>query len=380
MRIVSLGASGNAGRQIAVLLAPLLTAADELVLAGRDARRLEGTRDALSGSARVGICRVDVTDEAAVRDLVAGSDLVVMTVSRPDLVGRLAQIVMDAGSDWIDTLLSSRVKLAALRELEPHIERAGRCFVTDGGFHPGLPAALVRWAAGQLDAIVEADVFAGLRDDWRADTLAQSTFDELLTEFTDFEQVAWADGRLRKLGWKDYPAVDFGPPIGRKRCAVMGLAEMRDLPQQFPGLQRCAFYIGGFGPAMDYLALPAIMAMAKVAALRSTAVRLTRWSLANWASHPPPHRLVLRLAATGMRDGAPAVAAVTVSGGDGYVLTAAPVVTCIQRILDGSVRPPGLHLQAHLLPTEHFLGDLALLGLTVETKVDTKHGRESATN
>ncbi len=51
MRIVLLGASGNAGREIARLLTPTLGAADVVVLAGRDEGRLAATRAVTSGPA-----------------------------------------------------------------------------------------------------------------------------------------------------------------------------------------------------------------------------------------------------------------------------------------------------------------------------------------
>jgi saccharopine dehydrogenase-like NADP-dependent oxidoreductase len=38
-----------------------------------------------------------------------------------------------------------------LQESEAQLVIAGRCFITDGGFHPGLPGVLVRYAAGFFD-------------------------------------------------------------------------------------------------------------------------------------------------------------------------------------------------------------------------------------
>lgn len=369
MRIVALGASGNAGRRIAALLGPALTASDELVLAGRDPAKLAGTAKLVETPAAVTTARVDVTDLDAVRALVAGANLVVVTVSRPDLVADLARIVLDAGADWFDTMLSTPGKLAALRALSGEIAGKGRCFTTDGGFHPGLPAVLVRWAAGRLDELTEADVVAAMRMDWLADTLADSTVVEMFDEFSDFDMVAWVDGAPRRLRWRDCPRVDFGPPIGVKDCVPMPLPEMEALPRLFPGLHRCGFYIGGFSPVMDWVVLPVLMVMAKVRALRPAAIRLTRWSFRRLASYPPPHRLVVRLDATGSCAGRPATASVSVSGEDGYLLTAAPAVACLRGMLDGSIRRPGLHLQAHLVDPEPFLADLAAAGLVVESSV-----------
>jgi saccharopine dehydrogenase (NAD+, L-lysine-forming) len=365
MRIVALGASGNAGREIAVLLGPGLAASDELVLAGRDPAKLARAAAAVASPASVTTARVDVTDLDAVRELVAGATLVVVTVSRPDLVGDLARIVMEAGADWFDTMLSTPGKLAALQALSDEITGRGCCFVTDGGFHPGLPAVLVRWAAGRLDELTEADVVAAMRMDWRADTLADSTVAEMFDEFADFDLVAWVDGESRRLGIRECPSVDFGPPIGRKTCVPMPLAEIAALPRLYPGLRRCGFYVGGFSPAMDYLVLPVLIGMAKVRSLRPAAIRLARWSFRRLATYPPPHRLVVRLDATGTRGGRPVTASVSVQGEDGYLLTAAPAVTCLRGVLDGLIRRPGVHLQANLVDPEPFLRGLTAFGLDV---------------
>jgi saccharopine dehydrogenase (NAD+, L-lysine-forming) len=365
MKIVILGASGNAGREIARLLTPTLSAHDEVVLAGRNSSRLAFTAGQCSGPAAIRVEIADATDDEAVRRLVAGARLVVVTVSLPDRVPALARIVADAGSDWFDTLLSSPTKIAALRALEPQLLAGGLCFVTDGGFHPGLPAAMVRWAARRVDTLKTAVVYGGMRLDWRAETLADSTVEEMLGEFADFDMTTYIDGAWRPLKWSQCPTVDFGPPIGRKSCVPMYLAEMEPLPTEFPTLRTCGFYVGGFTPSMDYLALPVIMGLAKFPRLRRTTLAFTRWSFGHLARSRPPHRLAVRLEATGAQGGVPATARLEISGDDGYVMTAAPVVSCLRRVLDGSLRRPGLWLQAQLADPDDLLDDLAGLGLTV---------------
>jgi saccharopine dehydrogenase-like NADP-dependent oxidoreductase len=369
MRIVALGGSGHAGREIASLLAPSLTDTDELVLAGRDVDRLALARDAIPGPAQVHTVQVDVADFVAVRKLMVGADLAIVTVSRPDLIGELARIVLDEGADWFDTLLSTRAKLEALRSLAPQIEQAGRCFVTDGGFRPGLPAALVRWAESELDTIFEADVMAAMRIDWHAAALADSTMLELIDEFSSYDFTAWVGGERRRVRWAECPTANFGEPIGRKFCVPVPLAEMEHLHQDHPEIRRCGLYLAGFSPAMDYLTLPLLMTMSRVRPLRSMASRFARWSLDHLASRPPPHRVVVQLDAHGDRGGRLVTASVRVGGTDVYRLTAAPVVACLRRWLRDDRHPAGLHLQAHLLPVGQFLTDLTDLGLDVEAQV-----------
>lgn len=367
MKIVAVGASGNAGQMIVRMLAPSLSADDELVLAGRRRERLATVQSQLNTTATVGIASVDVEVADQVSAAVEGADLVIVTVSRPDLVATLAEIVLQAGADWFDTLLSTPVKHSALGALAPQITAAGQCFVTDGGFHPGLPGVMVRWAGERLDTITSADVMAGMQIDWQTDTLSDSTISEMLDEFTDFSMATWIDGQRRELRWTECPVVDFGEPIGRKSVVPMALAEMDALPTRYPSLQRCGFYVSGFSPAFDYLAMPVLMAMSRFPRLRPAAISFARWSMARLCRTKPPYQLSVQLEAIGERAGRPATASVRISGEDSYLLTAAPAVACLRGVLDGSIRTPGVHLQADLVSPTPLLAELAAAGLTVET-------------
>jgi len=120
---------------------------------------------------------------------------------------------------------------------------------------------------------------------------------------------------------------------------------------------------------MDYVALPVIMGLAKVPALRRAATGFTRWSLGHLASYDPPNKLVVRLEASGLRAGRPATARLEISGDDGYLLTAAPVVAGLRRVLDGGWRRSGLWLQAQLADPDDLLTQLVEAGLRVDAEV-----------
>jgi saccharopine dehydrogenase (NAD+, L-lysine-forming) len=206
-----------------------------------------------------------------------------------------------------------------------------------------------------------------MRLNWRAETLADSTIEEMLTEFADFDMTTFIDGKARPLKYSECPTVDFGPPIGRKSCVPMYLAEMETLPSDIPTLRTCGFYVGGFSPLMDYLALPVITGLAKIPALRTVTTSITRWAFQHLASQRPPYGLAVRLEASGLQAGQPAEVRLEITGDDGYVLTAAPAVSCIRHVLDGSVRRPGLWLQAHIVDPDVLLADLTAAGLAVST-------------
>ncbi len=155
-RIVILGGYGNTGRAVARLLLEHSTA--DLVLAGRDPAKANRAAEELNrafGTARVRGAEADASRSESLRPVLDGASIVVAASSTSAHAAVVGRAVLDAGADYMDPQYSTR-KLDVLRGLEASIEAAGRCFVTDAGFHPGLPAALVRYAAGRLPSIRRA--------------------------------------------------------------------------------------------------------------------------------------------------------------------------------------------------------------------------------
>ena len=60
------------------------------------------------------------------------------------------------------------------------------------------------------------------------------------------------------------------------------------MPQAVPSLRSCGFYVAGFNPVVDYVVMPAGMAVMKAApgALGRPYTRLLVWSLQRFG-HPP---------------------------------------------------------------------------------------------
>lgn len=369
MRIAVLGASGNAGREIARLTAAHVSPGDEFLLVGRNEARLEETRrlvDAAAGRPIATVRRFDLTRDAGLGDLLAGVGLTVVAASVPERTASLAAAVLDAGSHWFDTLLSGRRKLAALRALAPEIERLGRRFVTDGGFHPGLPAALARRVAPRMTVMTRADAYAALKIDWRGESLSDSTIDEVLEMFAEFDSRAWIDGEYRTVPVSRLPRIDFGPPIGVKSCVPMPLDEMEALRALSPALRTAGFHVGGFNPIMDWVVAPMMCLIGRRRSLRRLGRGLTRIALSTIAGSPPPHATVVRLVAEGELAGRSARAEIEVRGTDPYLMTAAPAAACLRRMIDGSITREGLSHQAMIVDPGLFLDDIRAFGLEVE--------------
>ena len=372
-RIVILGGYGNTGRAVARLL--LERSTTELVLAGRDPTKASRAAEDLNrafGTDRVRAAEADASRSESLRPVLRGASIVVAASSTSTHAAVVARAALDAGADYMDPQYSTR-KLDVLRGLEASIEAAGRCFVTDAGFHPGLPAALVRYAAGRLPSIRRARVASVLQVNWKELEFSPATLEEMASEFADFQSLHYRDGRWRSMGWLESFApiwVQFGHGFGRRYTMPMFLEEMRPLPSMFPSLKETGFFVGGFNPVVDFVLMPVGMGLMKVAPKRGAAMfgRLLEWGLRQFAR--PPYGTLLQLEAEGERDGRPAALNIEVAHSDGYLLTAAPMVACLLQMLDGSARKPGLHFQALLVEPARFLRDLKTMGVEVLVRDD----------
>jgi len=379
--IVLLGGYGNTGREVARLL--LEHTSSRLVLAGRDADKAARAAAAWNqrfAGERVRGQRADAADPRSLATLFAGADLVVVASSSSPHVRTVAQAALDARIDYMDPQFSRR-KLAVLEQMRPQIEAAGLCFTTDAGFHPGLPAALIRYGALKFDRLQSARVGSVIQIDWSVLEFSPDTLVELVEEFLDFQTLHFKGGRWVRMGWLEsfMPVfMTFGRGFGRRYTVPMFLEEMRPLPEMVPGLQEAGFFVGGFNWVVDWLIMPVALAWLKISPRRGLqpVARMMLWGLRRFTR--PPYGTLLQLEAEGVKAGERRRLRVSVYHSDGYVLTAAPMVACLLQILDGSMRRPGLHLQALLVDAERLLTDLQRMGIEVGVEARPTGPQEGA--
>jgi saccharopine dehydrogenase (NAD+, L-lysine-forming) len=369
-KLILLGGYGNAGLALARLL---LDRTDcRLILAGRDRAKAQKTADDLNAQCEAGRVegrRVDVSEPGALVEAFRepGLELVVAASSTAVYAREVAHAALEAGIDYYDIQYSGE-KLDALRSMGPEIERAGRCFITDGGFHPGLPAAMIRYAARRFDRLETAIVGSVVKVDWAKLSLSGATLEEFVREFADFNSEYFQEGRWIRAGWREMLAprrIDFGPVYGRQYCVPMTLAEMRSLPGAIPSLNETGFFIAGFNWFVDWILSPLIMLTLRMfpeKGLRPTA-RWLRWGLDRFSK--PPFGTLVKLEARGVVGDHREGMTMTVFHEDGYMATAIPAAACLLQVLDGTIRKPGLRLQAEAVEPGRFMEDLERLGMRV---------------
>ena len=370
--LLILGGYGITGRLLAKLL---LQETDlRLILAGRNIQKAEEAAAELNRACQeervAGAC-ADASDAASLRRVFQGIDLVLVASSTAKYAKEVATTALEMGIDYLDIQYSTQ-KVSQLKSMQKEIETAGRCFITDGGFHPGLPAVLVRYAAQHFDALEKAVVGSVIKEDWRGLSLADGTLEELLEEFNDFVPLVYKEGRWKKAGMygmSDTLTMDFGREFGKQYCVPMFLEEMRPLPESIPSLKETGFFVGGFNWFVDWLVLPLAAIGVKLwprIALRPMG-RLTRWGLNTFSK--PPYGTMLKAEVRGARDGRAKAMDITLYHKDGYMFTAIPVVACLLQYLDGSIRKPGLWTQANIVEPDRLLSDMERMGIEVKIQI-----------
>lgn len=364
-KILVLGGYGCTGKLICHYI--LQESDVTVVVAGRDlskGKALASELNAKFGKERTTAIAADAASPSSLEVAFANVDMVVVASPTVKYTENIARACLNAGVDYFDVNVSDR-KTAVLRKLSPEIEKAGLCFVTDGGFHPGIPAAMVRYAATLFDQLEHANIGSVIQVDWNGYDIGIDTIDELLTELTVMKSSYFRNGKwhtAKMWGIFDTLKFDFGQPFGRQDNIPMHLDEMKSLPELIPGLQETGFFVGGFNWFCDWFAWPIVATGMKISKrLKHPLGRFLLWSLRKFSS--PPYGVILRLEAHGTKDGHNCALILQISHDDGYVFTAIPTVACLLQLLDGSVRKPGLHWQALLVKPERFFANMERMGI-----------------
>lgn len=363
-RFLILGGYGNSGRLIAQML--LQETDTHLLIGGRTPERAEQIADELNhqfAGNRVAARWVDAAEYTSLRSAFRSVNFVVVASSSSKYVENISTAALDAGIDYLDTQYST-AKVRYLLDNKIRIEKEGHCFITDGGFHPGLPAALIRYAASQFDELHAANVGSVINMHWAKYDIGNSTYKEMIREFNDYRYDVYKDNEWQR-SWKNIKSFEFGSEAGKQRCYPMYLEELRTLPEQIPSLKETGFYIAGFNGVVDYVVIPLIWIMMKISPKWSVGpmANFLRWGL-KWPSSGTDG-CILSLVASGIRDREEAQLQIQVSHQDGYVLTAAPVVACLDQYLNENIRKPGVHFQGHLVKPDTFLDKLKKMGIQI---------------
>lgn len=363
-KILILGGTGYTGRSLARHLLAHSDAA--ITLAARNLDRANDFCRELNKQypgQRVRAVRADASNTDSLRAAFQDQSLVVVAAPTTAYTEIVVRNALEMGVDYLDVQLGAK-KFALLQSVSEEIKCAGRTFITEAGFHPGLPSALVRYAAAHLDTI-ESALTAGYLNMGKNLPYTEAV-DELIELFKDYPAQIYKEGRWTKPGSFDIRKIDFGGDIGMKRCYSMFFEELRALPEMYPSLKETGFYISESHWMTDYVIMPLAWAWLKImpGAVRPIG-KFLWWGMG--AFHKPPYRVELQVQASGLKNGRPAKVLASVAHPDGYELTAIPVAASLLQYLDGSARKPGLWMMGQLVDPVRLMKDMEMFGVRTAT-------------
>jgi hypothetical protein len=365
-RILILGGTGYTGRPLARLL--LEHSEARITLATRHPDIAKAMADELNlhyPGARVSAVYADAAEAVSLREAFRGQDLIVVaapTTAHAEIVVRTA---LEMGVDYLDVQLGAG-KFALLQSLEGEIKRSGRCFITEAGFHPGLIAALVRYAATFLDSIESATTIGYIN--MGKNLPYTEAVSELVDVFKEYQAQVYKDGRWTKARSFEMRSIDLGSDIGRKLCYSMFFEEIRPLPLMYPSLKNIGFFISESHWITDWVIFPITWMWLKIMPKAVGPIgKLLWWGMGTF--HKPPDRVEIQVQACGLKEGRTVEIKASVAHPDGYELTAIPVAAALLQYLDGSARQPGLWMMGYLIEPTRLMKDMERMGAHTNTSV-----------
>ena len=369
--IVILGGAGFTGRLIAKHLLEQSDAG--ITLASRHIDKVSTLAEKLNSEYQGNRVKSVFADAGNYESLVSafrGKTMVVVTAPVTAFTEILVKAALDSGIDYLDVELGAK-KFAYLQSVSDEIRQSGRCFITESGFHPGLPSALVRFAALQFD-VLESAITAGYLNFGKNLPYTESV-DELIEVFKDYQAQVFLNGKWTAPGKFKMCTINFGGDIGRKTCYSMFFEELRPFPDLYPSLKEVGFYISESHWVTDWFIMPVVWFSLKIFpnSVRSLG-KLLWWAMGSF--NKAPYRIELQVQASGVRNGLQKKFTAITSHTDGYELTAIPVVAALLQYLDGSSRKPGLWMMGHFAEPVRLLDDMKRMGVVVSI---SSNGSES---
>ncbi|MFT3894111.1 MAG: saccharopine dehydrogenase NADP-binding domain-containing protein [Anaerolineales bacterium] len=359
MNILILGGYGYTGKLLAKHL--LAQTNHNVILAGRNVEKATVYAKQLD-SDRVSVRCVDAANADSLRTGLSGVDFLLVAAPTTHQADTVIEAAIHAGVDYLDVQFSD-AKLASLNKHKAEIENKDLCFITEAGYHPGLPSAMVRYAAGKLDSI-ESALTAGYLN--IGEIPFSDAVDELMEAFLHYQAQVYKNGAWTKPSSWDMRKFDFGGDIGKRDCYSMFFEEMRALPEMIPTLKNTGFYISGSNWIADLLVTPIVMIGLKLFPKRGIRPlgKLMWWAM---GKSKPPYRVVLKVDAKGSLNRIKTQVQARCEHEDGYELTAIPVVALLMQY--ERIRKSGLHMMGHLVDPDQLFCDMEMMGATFVTSV-----------
>ena len=362
--ILLLGGYGGTGKPIARWL--LKTTDVGIAIAGRNIKEAEEFCAELTKKFQgrnISAVFADVSNYASLVSAFKNINLVIDATTAVSYVQNIAKAALETEIDYLDYHFEQKV-VSDLEILRPQIEKSGHCFITQAGFHPGLPATFVRYAAAQFDEMKKAIIGMAMN----AKIEKPESIYELVDMLADFSIDIFKNGKWRKANYLDYKMIDFGKRFGIKMCYPLQMEEMRALPKMFP-LEETGVYVAGFNWFIDYLVMPFAIILSKIKKGLGRHM-IAKWLIFGFNNFSKNNRgVAFVLEAEGVKDGKLKKIKILAEHDDAYEFTAISVVACVYQYLKGKITKTGLFMMGHVVDPVYLMKDMEKNGIKIEMQM-----------
>lgn len=363
--ILILGGYGGTGKLICRWL--LGETEVSIIIAGHDIKKAEELHNKLKQefpTKNISAIFVDVLNYNSLLAAFKNISLVIDATTAINCVQNITKAALEAGVDYLDFHFGQKV-FPELKTLTQEIKDSDRCFITQAGFHPGLPSAFVRYAASQFDEIKKATVGMVMNFEIKK---PESIY-ELVDVLTDYNVDIFKKGKWRKANYKDSKKIDFGIRFGIRTCYPIQMEEMYALPEMFP-LDETGVYAAGFNWFIDYFVIPLTIILSKIkkGLGRKFIAKLLVFGFNNFSKNNRGVSFVLE--AEGIKNKKPMKFRLVAEHEDVYDFTAIPIVACIRQYLDGLIDKPGLWLMGQIVNPDHLIKDMKNMGIKIKDQIN----------
>ena len=359
-----LGGYGAVGRTFARLL--LKETDVDIIISGRRKEKADAFSETLKTefpSRNISSSYADASDPKSLRTSFHGVSLVIVLTTTPQYIKQIGQAAFDEGCDYLDILVSETT-FHDLGEIANSIKEQKRVFITQAGFHPGLPAVFVRHGAQYFDVYKKAMIAMAMNA--RFETAEQAA--EIVPLIAEFKAELYQNGSWRKTTYKDGIKLSMGKKFGVKSFFPFQMNEIK-LTQKMFNLEETGVYVSGFNWVTDYFVMPIIILTQKIkrGLAFSFILKLFTWSVNKFSS--PYQGVVFLNDAEGTRNGKKIKVRIIAEHDDVYLFTVIPVIACLKQYLAGSL-PFGLSMMGHAVDEKQLFLDMEKMGVTIKIETD----------
>ncbi|MDP7071621.1 MAG: saccharopine dehydrogenase NADP-binding domain-containing protein [Candidatus Marinimicrobia bacterium] len=365
--ILVLGGYGGTGKVFCRYL--LKETNVNVIVAGRRLEKAEELADKLKKeflADRISARYADASDVESLRKAFHDIDFVLVAATTTKWANQIAETALETSIDYLDIYYQQDI-YPLLETINPRIKQAGRCFITQAGFHPGLPAVYVRKGAQYFDRYDKAIIAFAMN----ARIEESESVLEIVDSIADYKPEFYQDGKWRIGTYKDAIKIDYGKRFGVRSSMPLDMVEIKPLPEMFR-LRETGVFTTGFNWFTDYLLFPLMMLSHKIkkGSFRHFWAKLLIFGINRFSS--AEEGVVFLLQAEGEKDGTRQKIEIFSEYDSGYDFTVIPVIACLKQYFDGSIRKPGLWMMGHLVDHDRLLGDMEKMGVKIQTLIADK--------